>query len=356
MLPVTLIFVCAIVAITSFIYVLAAMYVPYQRTFIAQEKAYQLAMGGVQIACSQLARTFESESPSKSIGSPLPANASPLPEAQQYAHILSSLDMWQTITLNRPSDHISGQIKICITPEDGKININQIYDFSRHLFADFGSIKGGWRNAMMDMFKRIEKNTGASALFAPFEHFLKQHSGQLNDLTELLAIPEFSVFSNQLFYKPAIQKNSSNESKQKKTLYLTDLFTIHTSKKLISPWLFSSSLLELFDLSRNNVIGKTPDLLLANELKEFKKSGLIGDLWSKIFTKIYGKGLQSLPKNIESVLDTIFEPQLFCIYVHGLFGTVTQQICVIVERRQSTNRGAGSKKHFDVVIKRLYRI
>jgi hypothetical protein len=349
-LPVTLIFIAATIAIASVIYLLAAVYVPYQRTINGQEKAYQLALGGVQIACSQLGRSFEPEKKEATGGANTQPNPPP-PEVQFLAHTLPILNQWQTIQLNKERDGITGSIKICISSEDGKIDLNQIYNVAQHTFANMGPIKEGWKIVMQELCTRIEKRLPATGLFAALEKFLAKRDIPLNDITELFNIPEFAVFKKNIFYQPPEKTGEKNIP-----IYLADIFTLFTYTPLLSPWFLSSSIMVLLEISRESIRSKSPEELMSGLLKDVKKNDSIKDLWNKILAKIYGKELQSLPKNIESMLSTTFDPKSFSIMVQATTGAARQQICAVVERVRAVPASPDKPGHYDVVIKRLYRI
>jgi len=355
-LPLTMALVSAMVALTGLLYLAGAVFLPYQRAMILQEKVRQLALGGVQIGMSQLSRSFEPEK--KADTNDASAQKPPEPDigpAQFLAYLLANLYKWQTIDLIKSRDGIAGQIKLCISVEEGKINLNQMYDFKNHRFIDLGSAKEGWKTVIAEIIKRIEKKMNVTGLFAPLEAFLRKRTAPLNDVTELLAIPEFGAFKNNIFYEPSLPETAETKEKSEKNkpLYLTDIFTVATDRPQIEPWVISDSLLTGLDLSRASLEGKNTAVLMEQTLKGFKKNSAIKDLWSSKLGKIYGKELQSLPKNIESVLSTAFEPKNFCIRVTATSGSLMQQLCAIVERRPHASAGQSSRL-YDVVIKRLY--
>lgn len=346
-IPVTLIFISAIVAIAGLLYAMSAIYTPYQHIMIEQEKARQLALGGIHIGMSSLSQPCQKKE-KKETGQQQkegPA-AQEKEEALFLARLITGFDRWQLFTFTKERDGIAGEIKICITCEDGKVNLNEIYDFKKHQFTNKAG--GQWKLFVTELMKRIQTKMGGHNLFNALENFLKKRSDPLNDVTDLFAIKEFELFKNNLFYEP-------EQEKKQKPLFLADLFTVHTNQPMLDPWLISYSMLATFDLSRNAVAGKDPLALVNDLLKGFKKTSSLKEWWEKFLSKIYGKGLQSLPKTIESVLSTTFEPKNFCIMSHGSFGSVTQRVVAIVERQPvAAGTGKTSSECYDVSIKRLY--
>lgn len=66
---------------------------------------------------------------------------------------------------------------------------------------------------------------------------------------------------------------------------------------------------------------------------------------------MYGKELRTLPKNIDSMLSTTFDPHFFSVRVHGKVGEVTQRLYAILER---VKRSQGKEIVYDVFVRKLY--
>ena len=47
---------------------------------------------------------------------------------------MPTLNRWQTFELTEEIDGLDGEIKLCITCEDGKLDLNQWYDFNKKKF------------------------------------------------------------------------------------------------------------------------------------------------------------------------------------------------------------------------------
>ena len=135
------------------------------------------------------------------------------------------LNRWQTVKLDFAKDGIDGEIKICIMSEDGKINLNELYDFQKHAFVGSGKEQEELKKTLQEIFGNIKKASGTEGLFESLETFLKERDDKLRDITELLTIKAFANFKNDIFYTPDHQ---SSTGKEKKPLYLTDIFTLWT--------------------------------------------------------------------------------------------------------------------------------
>jgi hypothetical protein len=334
------------VVLITFIINRSTVFFPLARTTIDREKAKELALGGLQLASSQLAYADVVETEEK--------EGTKTPEAQKHAAnntlnqskqmlkvLVPVLNKWQTIKLDEGKDGVDGEIKICIVSEDGKINLNELYDFQKHEFIGNGKEKEELKKLLQELLGNI-KRAGTQDLFQSLETFLKERDDKLRDVTELLTIKSFATFKNDLFYSP-----DSASNKDKKTLYLNDIFTLWSRKRTIDPWLLSASLCSLMNLSE---LKKGP---FADAIKNFKGSYSWPADWNNTFSKLYKKDFNSLPKGITGLLGTQFGPETFSVLSYGTVGQITHRIYAILER-DTLDREA--KEPAKITIKKLYWI
>lgn len=332
------------VVLITFIINRSTVFFPFARTSIDREKAKELALGGLQLASSQLAYAdvveAEGKEGAKTPETEKPAANNTLNQSKQMLKILVPvLNKWQTIKLDSSKDGIDGEIKFCIASEDGKINLNELYDFQKHEFIGNSKEKEELKKLLQDLFGNI-KRAGTQDLFQALEAFLKERDDKLRDVTELLAVKSFSAFKNDLFYNP-----DNTEGKDKKTLYLNDIFTLWSRKRTIDPWLLSASLCSLMNL---------PELKrssFADAIKNFKGSYSWPADWNNTFSKLYKKDFNSLPKGISRLLGTQFGPETFSVLSYGTAGQITYRIYAIIERNV-LNREA--KEPAKITIKKLF--
>jgi hypothetical protein len=330
----------------------STVFFPLTQTVIEREKAQELAYGGLQLALSQLAYADvvqEKKEPSpdqkdSKDSKPDTQQQAAVAQTQQFLKTLVPvLNSWQTIKLNAEHDGIDGEIKICLMSEDGKININELYDFKKHTFVGSSKEQEELKKALASIFSAMKKASGSQDLLEALEAFLKKRDDKIRDVTELLTIKPFATFKNNIFYSPDAPQSSKGE----KTVYLTDIFTLWTHKKTIDPWLFSYSIRTLLELP-------APDKAAASEaIKGFKGSYSWPASWNTIFSKVYKKDFNSLPKGITPLLNTTFGPETFSVLSYGTVGQITHRIFAILER-DTTDRE--SKDPATVQIKKLYWI
>ncbi|HRN78427.1 MAG TPA: hypothetical protein PLU71_04255 [Candidatus Dependentiae bacterium] len=340
-LLVTLMMITGAIAVGTYIFLRGSVYLPFMRSHIERQKAIMFAQGGLAIAQSQLT-LFVAPKDQKEENT----NQQSDPAKQLWERITPTINRWQTYQLKKNIDGIDGVIKICLGAEEGKIDLNTVYDYKKKEFKGKGQPTADWHKLMEVVCKRIEVLTGAKDTFNALSAFLKKRSRPLNDVTELLTIKEFDVFRNAVFYEPRTQ-----ESKDV-VIYLTDIFTVHSRTDTLQPWLFSDSLLGILQIKQAQPgdSAKREDVIKKLN-KKFKKTVQWKQDWDELLKPLYEKELQSLPNGLDSVLDVTFEPTTFTVLVHGTVGLVTQRLLAIVERY---SRVRNSKIEYNVSIKKLY--
>jgi hypothetical protein len=347
----TLLMLAASVMVVTYISTRGSAYLPFMQTMVDREKAKFIVLGGVQVAIAQLSKKAE---PKKEAGSPS-SPVKPGPQAssaeqndiQLLTDILPTINRWQQFSLKEEIDGVNADLKICLMCENGKININNLYDFEKKEFVG----KEIGKTIAQAIFTRVQEEMGISDLFPAFERFLKGRTTKLVDVTELFTNNDFLPFKRYQFYDPPTQEKNKSQG-TKRPFYLTDIFTTHTKKIHIQPWLLSDSLSGILGLKRATAEDAAQRKKIVGDwLKSFKHSSNWGADWNKILKPVYERELQSLPKGIESVFDKVFEPVVFSVLVHGTVGTVTQRIFAILER---SKRDKAADAGYEVTIKKIY--
>ncbi len=344
----TLLITSAAIAVVTYIFNRGTVHIPFSQTMIKREKAKMLAIGGVELAIAKLAKKAPKE---EKRAEEKEKKTDAAKEAKHFlTNILPAINRWEEFSLDEEIDGTDGTIKICLMSEEGKININNVYDFEQLQFVGEKTKNKNWKILLQEVFQRIEKGTKAKDLFQAFEKFLKSRQYKVNDVTELLTIKEFEIFKNAVFYEPLIKKEKEREKQQ---FYLTDIFTTWSSDTNLDPWLFSDSINGIFGLPRASTaeVSKRKEQV-SGWLKEFKlKVTWNVNEWKKYMVPVYGKELRVLPKNIESILSDTFAPKMFSVLSYGTVGAVTQRLFAILERTEHSQNG---QIVYDVKIKKLY--
>lgn len=329
-LPITLAFISMLMFLGAYVANKGLVFGAYSRAMINREKATQLAYGGIQLAMSQIAGEPMKKEKEPAKNEPVKgASAGKTPEQQSsdgkqlLKLMLPVLNKAQNFALKQPIEGITGSLTLIVGSEEGKININAMYDFDKHKFVGEGNPQNDMKKVMQEAFNALKERTGAD-LFTEFEKYLKERKYPLNDVTELLTIKGFDVFKNEIFADEAI-----NKSDKKSKIYLADLFTVSSPRAQLEPWLLSDSLLALLNLKRDKE--KSVDDLLKN----FKERSDWKNDWAKALKPLYNVDYTALPKGLASLMNPTFAPRMFSVLSVGTIGNISVRLLAIVERTKS---------------------
>lgn len=240
--------------------------------------------------------------------------------------------------LKEDLDSIDAVLELYLGSEDGKLNINSVYNFAEKKFINEGQ-NGDRKKFCQWMFEAISKKTQKPSLFEPFEKHLKQRDIDFNDVTELLQIKEFNlVFEDLIFYNP--------HDKSKENLYLTDLFTVTTEEETINPWFFSHSWRVLLNLKSKIDLPEDDTKKL---IQAFKKEANWEKDWANSLRLLYQKEYKDIPTEIKTMLTTDCEANIFSLLLNVTIGETTSTIFTILKKQP-----AGKTATFDIV--KIYQI
>ncbi len=316
-LVLTLIILSIMVVMVTQLFNRARVHFYFDRAMVDREKAKMLAKGGIQLAIDQLSLPPSPEKEEKGAEQKKTED----PALLFLKKNLPFINLWQEFSLKGDIDGMEGIVKFCIMSEDGKIDINQLFDFSAKKFLNEGAATQDSKKALSALFASAKKFLNDKNLFEPFEKFLKQRQYKLQDITELLAIEEFqSVFKDKVFYEPSVPTK-----KEQQPVYLTDIFTIWSHETTMNPWLLSYSISTLYGLKRAATI---PEEVLKN-IKSV--SGDIKTIWEQSLEKLYAKEFKAIPTDLAMLLANKFHAKTFSVLSYGTVGNITQKVFAIVE-------------------------
>lgn len=327
-------------AIVTKLYYQTTSYVPVADLVVKREKAKLLALGGVQMVISRLTGP---QQPKNGLTSEPEDSAKRLPQAVFLERVLPTLNRWDLVVLQEDVDGLDGEVKICLMCEDGKINLNQWYDFTKHEFKGASKAKPGVEQSETGMgvlleilFNKLGEITKdqvePKVMLRELENFLAERKQPLYDLTELLTLPSWQYFQNYQFYLPPGDSNDESSLKQR-PIYLTDLFTTYGASLQVQPWLFSDALLAVLGFAR----ARSDDIIkreqaVAGWTKQFTAQMQWPADWGKTLGLMYGVDLSNLPKGVVEVFDPSFKPQFFSVRSEGKIGQVTQGLYAIIKK------------------------
>jgi hypothetical protein len=321
-------------------------FIPYTRIASERRQAYLLARSGVDLGISQLVTpklTKNKEAPQGEAEKKKPTAEDTIKD--MLSIVLPQLNRWQEITLKEPADGVDAKIQFCIMCENGKFNLNALYDFKNKKFIN-PSKEADTKKACKDIFAAVQKSQGAKELQDVFESKLKERDIRFNDATELLS-RQFEAFKEAVFYEPP-----TPQGPKERPVYLMDLFTVWTKGTLINPWLMSDSVVGVFGFKRADAADiEERKKGVAQWLKQFKLKAQWQSDWNKLMKPIYGKEYNSIPKSLQPFLSSAFEATVFSILSYATVGRVTQRLFAIVEIKPPAG-----KKPAEITIKKVYAL
>lgn len=330
--------------------------IPAATVAVSREKAKMLALSGIQVALSRLAGKPIDK---KQAATPQPGQQpSQIDKSTKYflEQVLPHLNRFQTFTLTEQRDGIDGIISIVISSEAGKINPNNFYDFKKKEFKGAKEKDGGLKKQLETILNGVGQQAAMPNMVAALEKFYKQRGEPLQEVTELLTIPEFQVFQDKLYYEPLTKAqpvpSSAQQQVQKVPVYLTDIFTVYNDQAHVDPWLFSNSIAAGLGLKTAipNDTQQRRELIKTLE-KNFKPYAAWSKDWDKLMNQWLGKPFAALPKGIEPLLSTTFAPQYFSVLSIGTYRKVSIRVFAIVEVVKKEYK---EKTASEVTVKKLY--
>lgn len=362
-LVMALMIIALVVLITGVMNNIGDAYVPYMYAMGQRDKARLLALGGIACAQSQLGKTVEVEEKKKDgavAAQPQEGQKTkgPTPEQESTGllkDLLPILNTWQTVPLTLEKEGIDGSIQFYIACEDGKLNLNELFDFKAKKFKDDKKGDQSIKTILTTLFAPVEKRMKTPELAATIETILAKRGYPLNDVTELLTNTGCSGFKHAQFLAPEEYAKKSVDSTP--PFVLTDLFTTHTTHMAIEPWLLSDSLKRCYtiptpkqDEKKNK---KDEQEKLMELLKKFKTAADWQKDWDERLQPFYGIPLKQLPKNSTVLFMKRFDPRIFSVIVQATVGESTQRLYAILER---IKKSQDTKTQYDIYIRTFYWI
>lgn len=292
----------------------------FTRTMIDRERAEMLALSGIQIAMAQL--TYEEKESKEQETTAQASEEGKLTGVNKFlARILPYMNRWQDFKIDEKTDGLDGLIRVCITCEHGKININEIFDFKKMEFKkEYEALLKG-----LELPGKIP----AGEMFVRLTEFFKQRKRKLDDISELLAVPGFGALD--IFYQPPSKQGKGKKSQPNTNLALQDIFTIWTEDEKIDLLWLSDALCAILGMRRplaDDAV--TQKKRFAQFAQSFKKE--MAHDWDnnwKILENIYDQKPKIFPE-IKSLFTKGFGPNIFSVLSCGKVGQVDQYVLAVI--------------------------
>lgn len=285
-----------------------------------QQQTTTMNMSSIALAQTLIIPKQEEEKEEQSPKQPQPKQSDQI-DAKLLTNLFAYFNKEKIHELTTATDGIQATLTLSIQSEQGKLNINSLYDLEKKKFVNEGQQQNDKKKLCVWLFNQIATITGKPNLLQPFEQYMKNRTYDLNDVTELLAIKEFSQqFCDNLFFNPTDTKT--------KKLFLTDIFTVCSEQETITPLLLSPSWCILLGLQPKQTM--SPE-----ELQKFFTSLKIENNWTTDWNGslqgFYQKDYKDLAEEIKSILTTRYEANIFSLLLKTKIGETNSTIFTIVK-------------------------
>lgn len=276
-----------------------------------QQQARLLALSGIQIALAQLSN-------------PVPFDEKKEQMFDQNLVPFLYVDQLQTFSVAQEGG--VGEIGVLITSENGKINLNGLYDFEEKKFiVEKDNDK---KKILSDIATGLQKHVSVENAQAQIEEQMRKRTTPFEDVSQLVvtqAVPQ------------ALGK-----------LDLKDIFTLATPAVGPNPLFIADALAQVLELDKQP-LAKKERLAIAKKVQELKGKVDWSKQWGELLKSLYKKEYAVLPEAIKKNLSEKIESTAFSVVSYGTVQDVTQKICVLVQKNESRDT-----QHVLYSIKRLY--
>jgi hypothetical protein len=295
-----------------------------------REQAKLLAESGIAIAMSELMVTATGTGITAQLTTQLPI-----------------LNTWQTFTFTQNSDGFDGKCQLYISCEEGKIDLNSLYDYQKKSWRKEEAKLGGLpsKNPPFDAKKiitllgdKLKESFGGKNPVEILDQIFKEH-GKIEDLSVILSAKDSSPAKMRLFPQP------QDKGSEKPTMAISDIFTVFTRKKDIQPLMLSSSIIQALGFKIPQRNKESLDFI-----KKIKPSMQWEVSWNDTLASWYGIEYSNIMPELRALFASSFEGKIFSVVSYGTIGTFTQKLCVIIQQEG----GSPGQQQPHYVIKRWY--
>lgn len=296
----------------------------FDKAMIDREHAEMIAFGGINIAISQL--TIEKPTDKQSENKESKQNQN---FKNFLTKILPNINRWQVFKLREEIDGVDGHLKICITCENGKININEIFDFKKQ------ELKKEYKT-LLAKIKFQKKENKADKFLKDLIELLKKRKRKIEDISELHTKAFAQI--EHLFYEPPERTKRKNDAKPNEFLATQDIFTIWSENDKLEALFLSDSLCSILELRR-------PQAYDAKKFKEKYKEYIekfkpdqdenTNEYWESL-KPIYTQK-NNFKIDDKKIFSSKFEPKVYSVLSSGKVGNVEQKVLAIIKKADESN-------------------
>jgi hypothetical protein len=328
-----------ILSIGTYIFYKGIMLPPFSRLASRKTKSELVAMGVVQQCMAQLAYPIKKqEKQEKQAG--VKEQSTPQQPTSFFDDLKTffpGLNRSKSYVLQEQIEGIDAEVKLCITSEEGKININSLFDFKeKKINKDFP----------IDEFSKALEKYQIKGFKAFIEQFFKKRQKPLDDILELNN-EEYvkKAFGDNIFYRPP----EYDKETEKKVLYLTDLFTVFTDSMLVNPFVLSDSFSIVLDFKRAIAQPEEERNKQIATIEKQKKESFSWDAdWKSILQPLYQK---PYPPFLVKLFESNPKMRIFSLFCTVTVQGVQTTVYAVLSR---SLRVQDEKIMYDIAIMRLY--
>jgi len=298
----------------------------FNSAMIDRERAEMLALGGINLAIAQLTlkKPAEKGDPKKDKLTPEEQKQKSKKEFSDFLkRLLPHINRWQVFPLTEDLDGMDGEIKLCISCENGKININDAFDFQKQEFKPL------YKKLLTSL--KLGKRKSSKRFIQEVTNFFKKRNKKLEDISQLQAGSETSV--DKLFYEPPLRTPKQKNAKPNTGVALSDIFTTWTDTQGLEALFLSDALCALlrfrrpaaYDVMRRKGKFETVIKNFDPNVDQNKP-----EYW-KMVNPLYETKTGFKIENVK-IFSPKFEPTTYSVLSSGKVGNVEQTILAILEK------------------------
>jgi hypothetical protein len=311
--------VCSVIVSLYFMQVVT--YRQLMTVLVAKQKTHRLALSGVALAHSVITPQEPNDQTPKEEKAAV-AKAETNTDQTLLKQLAPFFNKQESYKLTQKADGVDATLSIAVQSEQGKLNLNSLYDFEKKKFLNEGQ-PNDRKKLCTWLFEKIASITKKPSLFPAFEKHLASRGLDFNDVTELLSIKEFeTAFQSNVFL--------NFEASEKENVFLTDIFTVSTEQDTINPWLLSQSWCKILGLKpKQNMSQEEINKLFSKCAKTAKWE----TDWNNSLKDLYQKEYKDLAQEVKTILTTQFEANIFSLLLKANINETSSTIFTIVRSK-----------------------
>ena len=275
-------------------------------TMYDQYQARMLALSGVELVRAQL------ENPTKIEGS----EAKVSPETAPFLYT----NRWQVFDFTQEKDGFEAQLKIYLCAEQGKLNINSVFDFDKKTYKKTDTVDGlALLKACDDVMK---KTYGVENWSSKVLELVQKRDCPFEDVTDVV-VPALFKKQNAPFF---IDQSDDDR------IFLMDLFTVVDDAGQIQPLYLSQSLKKVFGFDKHESASVKDRQEVVLKISQLKTAVEWAKDWKQLLAPFYKKEYTVIPDVFKKIVAQKVEAAYFSVLCHATVHGITQRVCVLLQK------------------------